>query len=115
MPNFGILPKFSRKTSHMKWHLAEISSSHLRLFDFASLHFFNIFILKESKNFETREYTSVVLPGTYRNLLLIENVLVLEPAYKVIWNYPQEFANIVIHLGCFHMMKENFQVTFHKS
>ena len=37
------------------------------------------------------------------------------PAYKVIWNYPQESANIVIHPGCFHMMKENFQVAFHKS
>ena len=44
-----------------------------------------------------------------------EDIGAAAPAYKVIWNYPQEFANIVIHPGCFHMMKENFQVTFHKS
>ena len=85
--NFGILPKFSRKTSHsilpkflrktshMKLYLAQIYSSHLTLFDFASLHF-AIFLFSQSKNFKTREYTSVGLPGTCKNLLLIENVIV---------------------------------------
>ena len=33
-------------------------------------------------------------------------------AYKVLWNYPAEFGNVIIHPGDFHMMKENFQVTF---
>ena len=29
-------------------------------------------------------------------------------AYKLLWKYSQEFANVVIHLGDFHIMKENF-------
>ena len=32
-------------------------------------------------------------------------------AYKVLWSYPNIFKNIVIHLGDFHFMKENFKVT----
>ena len=31
-------------------------------------------------------------------------------AYKVLWSYPNIFKNIVIHLGDFHFMKENFKV-----
>ena len=31
-------------------------------------------------------------------------------AYKVIWNNPDIFGNVVIHPGDFHFMKENFQV-----
>ena len=31
-------------------------------------------------------------------------------AYKVIWNYPGQFANVLLHLGDFHFMKENFKV-----
>ena len=49
----------------------------------------------------------------YHNI--VEDIGAATPASKVIWNYPQEFANIIISPGCFHMMKENFQVTFHKS
>ena len=30
--------------------------------------------------------------------------------YKVLWSYPNIFKNIVIHLGDFHFMKENFKV-----
>ena len=29
-------------------------------------------------------------------------------AFKVLWNYPEKFSNIVIHLGDFHYMKEGF-------
>ena len=43
--------------------------------------FCNIFILKELKNFKTKEYISVGLPGTNKNVLLIENVL-LSKAFK---------------------------------
>ena len=32
-------------------------------------------------------------------------------AYKTIWNYPDKFKNVVIHLGDFHFIKENFEVT----
>ena len=33
-------------------------------------------------------------------------------AYKLIWNFQERFRNVVIHLGDFHLMKENFQVKF---
>lgn len=32
-------------------------------------------------------------------------------AYKTIWTYPEQYKNIIIHLGNFHFMKENFQVS----
>ena len=32
-------------------------------------------------------------------------------AFKTVWNHPLKFNNIVIHLGDFHFMKENFQVS----
>ena len=31
-------------------------------------------------------------------------------AYKVIWNYLGQFVNVLLHLGDFHFMKENFKV-----
>ena len=31
-------------------------------------------------------------------------------AYKVIWNFPDHFKDVVIHCGDFHFMKENFAV-----
>ena len=31
-------------------------------------------------------------------------------AYKLIWNYSEKFANVVIHLGDFHFMKESFNI-----
>ena len=31
-------------------------------------------------------------------------------AYKTIWSHQEEYKNISIHLGCFHFLKENFQV-----
>ena len=31
-------------------------------------------------------------------------------AYKLIWNYSEKFANVVIHLGDFHFMKESFSI-----
>ena len=31
-------------------------------------------------------------------------------AYKVLWNHPERFKNVVIHLGDFHFMKEVFGV-----
>ena len=32
------------------------------------------------------------------------------PAYKVVWNYPNIFSNVIIHLGDFHFMKGAFTV-----
>lgn len=31
-------------------------------------------------------------------------------AYKVLWNFPVKFKNVMLHLGDFHYMKENFAV-----
>ena len=31
-------------------------------------------------------------------------------AYKALWSQPSQYENIVIHLGDFHFMKENFKV-----
>lgn len=31
-------------------------------------------------------------------------------AFKVLWTYPDIFSNVVLHLGDFHLMKENFKV-----
>ena len=31
-------------------------------------------------------------------------------AYKLVWNYPNLFSNIFIHLGDFHFMKESFSI-----
>ena len=34
-------------------------------------------------------------------------------AYKFVWSNPERFKNVVIHLGDFHFIKENFQVSPH--
>ena len=33
-------------------------------------------------------------------------------AYKMIWNFPEKFGNIVIDPGDFHLTKENFPVHY---
>ena len=33
-------------------------------------------------------------------------------AYKTIWQYQRKFENVIIHVGDFHFMKENFQVLY---
>lgn len=33
-------------------------------------------------------------------------------AYLLTWNEPELFNNIIIYLGSFHFLKENFQVRF---
>ena len=33
-------------------------------------------------------------------------------AYKTIWQYQRKFENLIIHLGYFHFMKENFQALY---
>ena len=32
-------------------------------------------------------------------------------AFKLLWNYPEKFGSIIIHLGGFHSIKENFSLT----
>ena len=31
-------------------------------------------------------------------------------AYKLVWNYPDKFSNVLVHLGDFYFMKEIFNV-----
>ena len=33
-------------------------------------------------------------------------------AYNTIRNFPEMYKNVIIHLGSFHFLKENFQVWF---
>ena len=35
-------------------------------------------------------------------------------AYKTIWSYPEQYKNVIIHLGSFHFLKEKFQVWTYK-
>jgi hypothetical protein len=35
-------------------------------------------------------------------------------AYLVTWNDPELFNKVIIHLGSFHFLKENFQVTIYR-
>ena len=34
-------------------------------------------------------------------------------AYKTLWGNQEIFSNVVVHLGDFHFMKENFLVRFY--
>lgn len=34
----------------------------------------------------------------------------LEPAYKLLWKYSQQFPNVIVDLGDFHMIKEKFKI-----
>ena len=43
---------------------------------------------------------------TYVNVTLYAGAAV--NAYKLSWNYPERFKNVLIHLGDFHFLKENF-------
>lgn len=36
-------------------------------------------------------------------------------AYLLTWNEPESFKNVIIHLGSFHFLKENFQVSLFSS
>ena len=40
------------------------------------------------------------------NVTLDAGVVII--AYRVIWNYPEQFANVLLHFKDFHFMKENF-------
>ena len=31
-------------------------------------------------------------------------------AFKLLWNYPKKFGDVIIHLGDFHFIKENFSL-----
>ena len=31
-------------------------------------------------------------------------------AYQVLFNFPQQFINVIIHLGGFHLFQENFEI-----
>ena len=31
-------------------------------------------------------------------------------AYKVLWNFPNQFKNVMLHLGDFHFINKNFAV-----
>ena len=45
---------------------------------------------------------------TYLNI--VEDMDAAAAAVKVVWNCPEEFGNVILHTGDFHVIKENFQV-----
>ena len=56
-------------------------------------------IIQEQAKKKNMKYTNITLDiGAALN------------AFKVLWNYPDKFENIVIHLGDFHYMKEIFAI-----
>ena len=32
-------------------------------------------------------------------------------ALRTVWNYPEEYKNVIVHLRSFHFLKKNFQVS----
>ena len=44
----------------------------------------------------------------YVNVTLVVGATI--NAYKLCWNYPERFKNVLIHLGDLHFLKENFNV-----
>ena len=42
-------------------------------------------------------------------MLALEAVI---DAFKELWKYPETFSNVLIHLGDFHFMNENFNIIF---
>ena len=45
----------------------------------------------------------------YVNITL--DVVAAMSSFKLLWNYPEKFGNVIIHLGDFHFIKENFSLT----
>ena len=46
------------------------------------------------------------------NMPYVNNTLDVAAAinvYKTIWNFPEMYKNVIIHLGSFHFLKENFE------
>ena len=40
------------------------------------------------------------------------NVTLDVGAFKLVWNYSEDFQNVIIHFGDFHFMKENLKVFY---
>ena len=54
------------------------------------------------------------ISGTFSNIQYVNIIIDVGTAlnaFKFLWNGSEKYQNVVIHLGDFHLMKENFQVT----
>ena len=49
----------------------------------------------------TKKYVKIAL-----DVVAVINV------FKEFWKYPETFSNVVLHIGDFHFLKENFKVSF---
>ena len=58
------------------------------------------------KIFEIIQKRAIKMNIPYANITF--DIGVAMNAFKVLWNYPEKFSNIVFHLGDFHYMKEGF-------
>ena len=55
--------------------------------------------------FEYLQHLAAEASMPYVNIILDVGTAV--SAFKLLWNYPEKFGNVIIHLGDFHFIKEN--------
>ena len=60
------------------------------------------------KVFQTIQRCAEKVHMPYANLTLDVGAAI--NAYKLLWNYPEKYKNIIIHLGDFHFLKEGFAI-----
>ena len=66
--------------------------------DFKTIYYYMTY-LQQLPNDDNMPHVNIIL-----------DVAAVINTYKLLWNYPVSFRNVVIHLGDFHFMKENFKV-----
>ena len=97
---FGVQDRMKEKTAveYMKTKLTYLPPIDASITDFSTIYkLFEILLLRAEKN--NMPYVNLTLDaGAYVN------------AYRVLTNYPEKFAKIVLHLGDFHFMKESFTI-----
>ena len=97
---FGVQDRMKEKTEveYMKTKLTYLPPIDASITDFSTMYkLFEILLLRAEKN-----------NMSYVNLTLDAGAYV--SAYRVLTNYPEKFAKIVLHLRDFHFMKESFTI-----
>lgn len=100
-----LIPSFSG------WRLKQRSKKDIKKTVQTYLPPFNSKVTEPETIFAYMEYLQVLAEKVnmpYVNITL--DVGAALNAFKMVWNHTQRFRNVVIHLGDFHFLKENFQV-----
>ena len=97
---FGVQDGMKEKTTveYIKTKLTYLPPIDASITDFSTIYkLFEVLLLRAEKN--NMPYVNLTLDaGAYVN------------AYRVLTNYPEKFAKIVLHLGDLHFMKESFTI-----